>query len=234
VDTAVHRARKSGGRLLLLGDSVVLDVASLKAYPVSRPYGAWVNPFKPPLALSPDRTSFVRWASASSDAPVLVVFDFVSDVAYTVPVDRRRMRYNDWEAIDRAWLDHHFAWRPVAGGHERLAAREGFTPLPYVGNLRADEYDPTYLEYEVVHVTPDMEAALVRFLEQELGARVEGRYAGGTIAVRIGDDLVHVLRGDEEVSVFKDRGGDPAIVREIARRFDAALATGAHDALFLP
>ena len=233
-DIAVHRGRRSGGRFLLLGQSAVVDVASLKAYPVSPAYGAWVNPFKPPMGLSPDRASFVRWGSASGDAELLVVFDFVSDASYTIPIDRKRMRYNGWEEVDRAWLDHHFEWRPVPGGHERLVVRDGFVPLPYRGELHADEYDPTYLEYELVRVSPEMEAELVGFLEQQLGAHSEGRDAGGTLTLRIGSHAVRVLRDDDEVSVFEDRGGDPSAVRDVARRFDAALATGAYDAFFLP
>ena len=246
-DVALHRGQlPDGGRWLLLGEHTVLDTRTLTRHAITPPRGASPNQFKRPIAMSPDRASFVRFGSTHppENAPRMLVYDFVRDGIYVLPVDRAVMRYNEWEEIDAAWLDHHFEWRRGADGHDRLARRAGFVPLPYRGVLRHDRSDG-YREYDLVRVRPEMYERLVTFLVGELGAvrlpRGRDMPAVPTAddyvsdELRIGDRVVHTSFNEDEVGVWMDRGGiDTALVEEIARRFDAALRTGAYDALFLP
>lgn len=236
-DVALHRGKFEGGRLLLLGEATVLDVTSLKVYPVRQHDGAYPNLFKPPIAISPDRTSFVRLGSGESpeNLPLFVVFDFVGDTSYTLPIERSSMRYTDWDEIDTAWFDHYFEWRSGAGGHDRLVARTGVVPLPYKGRLREDQHDSTYVEYNLLPVKPEMQEVVIGFIEKEFGGKRQplAQYST-TPTLLVGTDTVNVLLHDDQVGVFTDRGKNPQIIREIGARFDRVLKTGIYDKLFLP
>lgn len=209
---ALHRGRMEGGRYLLLGERVALDVQTLKAYPVREPDGAYPNQFKTPISFSPDRTSFVRFGSGESpeNKPVFIVFDFAGDTSYTLPVDRSVMRYNSWEEMDRTWFDHYFEWKPGAGGHDRLAVRQGVVPLPYKGQLSIDQYDSTYIEYNLLPVKPEMQEIVVSFIAKEFGGKRQplAQYST-TPSLLVGEDTVSVLLHEGQVGVFMDRGGTP-------------------------
>lgn len=224
-----------GGRWLLLGESVVLDVATLSAYPVKPHPGVSLNQFKPVIALSPDQRSFVRLGSGPGDSnpPVLVAFNFVDGSSDALPIDRRVMRYNDWVELDAPWLDYHFEWRRDAGA-DRLVPRAGVKPLAYRGRRWVDEYDSTFRQYNLMRVNPAMLDTLARFLERELQGRRQAPAPGGSLSFRIGEQNVNLLLHDDEVGLWVDRGGDSRLVDSIADRFDQVLATGVHDGLFLP
>jgi hypothetical protein len=240
-DIAAHRARLSAGRWLLLGDYCVLDTRTLTRYPIEPLAGPSLNQFKPPIAMSPDERSFVRFGYSEfpENAPLLVVFDFVGGTSYTLPIDRRIMRYIDWEEIDAPWLDHHFEWHPVEGGHDRLAQRANVRPLPYHGRLSVDPHDG-FREYNVLPVKPAMGDTLVAFLEREFaGQRLPPPPYSSSVDLRIGDRVVHVLFHQDNASepyagLWEDRGMDGRVVEDIAKRFDGALRTGEFDGLFLP
>ena len=236
-DVALHRGKLEGGRLLLLGETTVFDVASLKAYPVRQPSGAYPNQFKPPIAISPDRTSFVRLGSGESpeNLPLFIVFDFVGDTSYTLPIERGLMRYTDWDEIDSAWFDHYFEWRSEAGSHDRLVQRAGAVPLAYKGRLREDQYDSTYVEYNLLPVKPEMQDVVIGFIEKEFGGkRLPLAQYSTTPSLLVGADTVNVLLHEDQVGVFIDRGKDPQVIQDIGTRFDEVLKRGTYDKLFLP
>lgn len=234
-DIAVHRGRMEGGRLLLLGGTGVVDTRTLTIYPVPAIPGASVNQFKPPLALSPARISFVRWASGESpeNAPMLAVFNFRAGTGYTLPIDRRVMRFNSWEEVDQAWFDHYFRWVGDSPESERLEARPDATPLPYHGTLRDD--GTGYREYQLLSVDPAMLDTVVAFILREFDAvRVSAPpgYGADLPTLQIGEQQVHVSRHQDEVGVWMDRGQNSRLVAEIGSRFDRELATGKLDHLF--
>lgn len=236
-NTTLHRGQLTGGHLLLLGQSTVLDVDSLTWFPVKQPDGAFPNEFKPPIALSPDRTSFVRVGSGDSpdNLPLFVVFDFVGDTSYTLPVDRAVMRYNTWEEMDRAWFEHYFEWKARPGSHDRLVQRPDVVPLSYKGQLNIDRYDSTYVEYNLLPVKPEMQEVVVGFIEKEFGGKRQPlEQYSTTPSLLVGEDTVHVLLHEEQVGVFVNRGKNPQIIRDIGARFDGVLKTGEYDKLFLP
>jgi hypothetical protein len=238
-DIALHRGRMKGGRFLLLGRYTVLDTRDLSVHHLAPHDGAFENQFKPPLAMSPDQTSFVRWGSGDSpeNQPILIVFDFVAGTSYVLPVDRSTMRYNDWEEIDREWLDHYFEWRMGTEGHDHLVARSGVTPLPYRGQLSGSP-DDSYREYRLLPVNSAMKDTLAAFIEREMGGVRQPpapQFGESVIVFKLGEKIVFVSSHEDYASVYSDRDTDSgrAIV-DIARRFDEELKTRKHDGLFTP
>ena len=122
-----HTLKQPG--LFLLNDHVV-DTRSLTFRTFTRtlePYPASM----PPLVVSPDERSFAWFAhDGSEDKPVLGVTSIAASRSYTVPIDRGRMRFNEYHKLDPAWVAHHFEWRRGPDGADVLAAREAFGPLP--------------------------------------------------------------------------------------------------------
>jgi hypothetical protein len=247
-DTVTRRARDvgrrhlAGGTLLLLGDWTVLDTRTLRSYQLRRHGSAQPSIVALPSALSPDRRSFARVATSPKYAPLLMVHGFAAGDTYVLPIDRRAMRYNDFDDIDRRWVEHHFQWRSVDGGPERLVRREGVAPLPYrVHRARGDDGS-----FRVFPVKAEMKDTLIAFLRREMGA-VPLATGPATpdwtppVALRMGEEVVHVsfvseksAERDLRVVVSSHGGRSTRTAERIADRFDAELRTGRHDALFGP
>jgi hypothetical protein len=247
-DRAVGRRHLAGGTLLLLGDSTVLDTRTLHSYQFRRHEGAHPSRFGLPNALSPDRRSFARVAVDSAYAPLLLVNRFAAGESYVLPIDRRVMRYNDFEDIDRRWVEHHFQWRSVDGGPERLVLREGVAPLPYrVRRFPGNKGNNPW--FMVLPAKREMKDTLISFLRREMDAvlldsvPVAPDASGWTppTSLRIGEERVDVAflaedspGGSPRVVVTATLGRPSRITVGIADRFDAELRTGRHDALFIP
>lgn len=213
------------------------DVVSLKAYPVRQHGGAYPNQSKPPVALPPDRASFVRLGSGESpeNRPLFIVFDFIGDTSYTLLIERGMMRYTDWDEIDSAWFEHYFEWRSEAGSHDRPVQRSGGVPLFYRGRLREDQNDSTYVEYNLLPVKPEMQEVVIGFIEKEFGGKRQPLAQYSTApTLLVGSVTVNVLLHGDQVGVFMDRGKNPQIIRDIGARFDGVLKRGTYDKLFLP
>jgi hypothetical protein len=94
-------------------------------------------------------------------------------------------------------------------------------------------------EYREYHVEPAGEAmyqALIAFLRDEMGA-TRSAEDEAAIGYRMTVDGKHVFVIHDEdahrVGLYMDRGVDSKLVLTIAERFDAALATGRYDGMFL-
>ena len=156
------------------------------------------------------------------------------EAAYLVEIDRAATRYAGDDALDGRWLNHYFAWQPGAEGHDRLVARTGAKPLPYRGVLHTESAGNVV--YRLQPAGQALNDALAQFLRSEFKAEplpANPVTQGQDLA--IGGVRIHfyVSESDRYVSIFLDQGGDGALVRRIAERFDAVLATGVHDRLFL-
>jgi hypothetical protein len=231
----LHRGRLEGGRWLLLGEYSVLDTRSLKGYKLHRPEGICLNQVKPTIAMAPDGGSFVRFGCSmdSSNAPMLGVFEIETESAYTLRIDRARMRYNDLLEIDAAWLDHHFEWKRAEDGRLRLLERAGFEPLPYHGTFAYAPPDQ-YREYKLPGVKPQMRDRLIAFLENEYQAKLQPRgEVEASDALLIGQNKVNVMLYEGSVAVWLDRGSDIRLLEDIAKKFDEVLRTGELDSLFV-
>lgn len=144
VDPATQTALQ-GGRYLLLGSRLVLDVARLQWHAVE----PWVPmvPGKPVTelqregdrarAFSPGRTQYVLAGSqidyargGRGQVHGLLVVDIPRGSAYELRVDRRRMPFADASDMDLRWIGHYFTWQRNAQGQEQLVPRAGAPGLP--------------------------------------------------------------------------------------------------------
>ena len=171
----------SGGRWLLLSYHTVLDVKTLKAYPV-RPWvshGEQQQGFNAgsiaARVFSPGRTQYVAPATADHDDAngkrpnALVVTDLSTGEAYALKLDARRMRHADFADITAGWIEHYFEWRKDPSGRELLAARAGVKPLPWQGRT-VDFGDRS--EYRVYRVQRQFVDVVRRLAIDKLGASV--------------------------------------------------------------
>lgn len=244
-----------GGRWLRLSDRTVIDVHTLATYT----FKPWVEGDQPlgganagtnatALAFSPGHTQFVASGSLNplpgqnKSAPALVVIDVPSGNAYGLAIDAHGMRYRDSRDVTPAWLEHYFQWQRDAQGHEHLVQRPNVKPAPWQGSI-VDFGDR--IEYRVAPVASGMEQVFKRFLIERMGAQVakEGAYSSKpddrTFTLPGCDHVVAVGAHDDHVGLFAPPPKEPPWVRcqdsirQIATAFDAELATGRLDDLFV-
>jgi hypothetical protein len=220
---------------LYLVENAVLDTRDLTIHRFREDSTLLGTSGVPPLALSPDERSFVRYDMArdSGEVPLLGVIDFVADRAYTLPIDAARMRYATLDALDPAWVEHHFTWKHE-GGADRLVERSNFTPLPYRGEFEHPKGSaPTY---RLEKAGEEVRQALIDFLVREFSAeRIPSEPGAYEQTVRIGNEVLSIAAGSQWRYVLLSAAPgstDTTLVADVAKRFDAALATGKYDALF--
>ena len=93
-----------------------------------------------------------------------------------------------------------------------------------------------YREYRVGPAGKAMFEAIVAFLTTDMGAtRSAEDLAAYGYQAHVNGQIVHVIDSDHDhhIGIYMDRVGDTKLVVTIAERFDAALATGKYDALFV-
>lgn len=255
-DRTSRRERLAGnGRWLLLGDNCVLDVHtwetySFITYSLQDGTDASINPVRRPLGMSPDQRSLVRLGSSDirewgtdklrGHTAQLIVYNFVNNDSYAVPIDRAQMRYAATELIDQSWVDYYFTWESVAGRPYRLKPRADFTPLPYQGWL-TDEGGQQ--QYKLTPVKAELLDNLIAFLEQKFQAvRGETKRDDNSTYVDLqingrGVTVGYANDGYSEPSItlWQEAQADQPnqVVPEIAQGFDAVLRTGVYDMLFL-
>ncbi len=194
-----------------------------------------------PLGLSPDGRSLIRfgWGQdengiGSESLPRLGVTDVVSNQSYLLAIDPARMRFPNFEALDPAWVDHHFTWERGQDGIDRLVERKHFVPIPFRGAVTTE--DGGYQYYRIEKAGSALRVALLDFLVAEFRAeRVPADSDAYEMPVKIDGRTVNVAASSDfgYVSVSMERGtGDTTLVTRIAERFDSVLATGKYDSLF--
>jgi hypothetical protein len=210
----------------------VLDTRTLAVRTYTYPESFSIFPSNAPLGISPDERSFVRIGSNynNSTFPSLAVADFVGNRSYLVPLDER-MRYPTLESIDPAWVAHHFEWRKGSDGVDSLVERKGFVPLPY----RTRNTGTSGYWLEPARGEP-LRDAVIEFLVTDLdGERVPvGEYTY-YYPVKIDGQIINVAYGEtgHYVSLsLPDSVKDTRLLDAIAKRLDAALATGKYDSMF--
>ena len=225
----------SSGHFLLLGSYLVLDTQTAHSYPIERLDG--VDPVTRPLSASPDKHSFVRIGLvAQPSSPVrhvLLDTQFLTGHVRTVPIDRTRMRYNEWQEIDESWVERHFEWQQQAGGPFQLTARANFTPLPFHGKRSYAFTGGNSTQYSLVHVKPAIFDQVVHFLSKE--------YPGGRQTTephhaefRIEGVLLKVDLNGQDLAIWYDSSAKTSVLNQVGDRVDQFLKTGTCDNLFLP
>jgi hypothetical protein len=192
-------------------------------------------PAVPPLGISPDQRSFVRFGSVytGENRTSIAVTDFVANRSYALPVDEARMRYPNLSALDPAWLMHHFEWKKDANGIDSLIERASFVPLPY--GFRFVGVSGYWLEPG----KQPLRDVLIDFIVKEFnGERVPVESYAYEYPVKIGNDTVNVAYNDtgHYVSLSLPHGAatptPPPLLEAIAKRFGAEVATGKYDLMF--
>ena len=251
----------AGGGWLRLGSRSVIDVATLRVYPVD----PWV-PMLPGVpvtsisregddvrAFSPGRSQYVLAAAGidygradRAHAYGLLVVDIAQGSAAELRVDRKRFRFAEPGDINATWVNHHFAWQRDATGRERLVPRERFAPWPWRSRMR--ETGSREWNLEVPRIDPAFVAVLKRLLEREAGVQVTdvSTKSGPRLVISQGGCALQAMAFGTDSSLVSEkrvaiwaRSDVPnagavdcqAALRSVAVLIDAELATGRHDAL---
>lgn len=222
---------------LMLFSSVVLNTRTLETYPVSEQVRGTIIPSVPPLGISPDQKSYVRfhYGEAGESEPLLTVFDFARSQQYELPIDRVRMRYAELKDFTPAWVAHHFEWQRGADGADALVVRKNFAPIPYAGTISDDSTGKW--EYRIPVGGQTVRTALMEHIETKFGGKREqvDATAYEYPIVVDGKKIMVASTGDNDyIYVSLAHGEAPSdIVARIGRSFNAVLATGSLDALFV-
>jgi hypothetical protein len=210
----------------------VLDTRRLSVYRSTLPDDFSIVPDVPPLGISPDGRSFVRFGSYydGDNRTAVAVADFVGNRSYKLRVDETRMRYTSHRDIDPAWLTHHFEWRRGSDGTDSLVERERFAPLPYRGRFAMAE------NYWLEPAQPGLREAIIELLVNDFkGERMPVDSTAYHHPVRIDGHIIRVAYGGagSYVSVsLPDGVTNKSLIESIARHIDQVVATRKYDALF--
>jgi hypothetical protein len=220
---------------LYLTGNTVLDTRTARRWTIATPSPHPISDV-PPLAVSRDERSFVRFAhDGSADKPVLVVVDFHANRSTAVPIERARMRYSTYSAIDPAWVDHHFEWVRGSDGADILARRASFSMMPHAGEFTPNK-PGQYQSYTIRPGREALRAAVMTILLAEPGAeRLPDELNGYHHRVRIEGRLLSVTIVDSEPYVYvamESGKEEPAFMTRLAARLDSAFASGKYDDAF--
>lgn len=244
----------SAGRWLAVYARAVIDLRTLQVHrywlsdsAVLQALQGFYPTASPLLACSPDATQFI--VAAARDRPGetdperrfehgLVAFDFTRRRGVALPVDLPRWRLPNAQGIDAAFAQRAVAWRRLPDGSEQASLRDPATE-PWRGRLSGREMDA--LSYSLQPVRPAMQEALARFLVSEFGAALATDTLPTMQKVHI-DGLtlsMGFLRPQEQrLSLFyaddwQRRAAAHVLIERIARAFDARLAAGEYQGLFV-
>ena len=215
----------------VVGESV-LDTRTLAVHAYSLPDEFSIVPAVAPLGISPDGRSFVRFGSHydGGNRTSIAVADFIGKRSYLLNVDEARMRFATFDAIDPAWLMHHFEWQRGSDGVDTLVERTGFVPIPYHGRWAMEDsywYEPA---------REPLRDAVIQFLVSEFkGEIVPVDSFAYEHPVKIGGEVLNVAYGESGnyVAVSLPNGvTDRKLLETVVRRLDQLFATGRYDDLF--
>jgi hypothetical protein len=216
----------------------ILDTRSLTVRKVTivGPTDEAPNVNVPVLGISPDQRSLAWYTNRSDDEAYIGVTDTIGGQHALLPIDRKRMRYANLDALDPGWLLHHFAWERDGDGVDRLVERKDVVPLPYHGRFSADK---DYPNYQLEPAGRPLRAALEAWLVSELHAEAlpgnaePDAFSHGYLINGVEVTVMAIdTPGYVSVAFPTGKSGDPAVIGAIGKRFDEALATGKYDELF--
>lgn len=241
-----------GGRYLLVGKHLVLDVTTLQTW-LFHADNRGIDNFsssssKGALAFSPNRRnivfhgSFQHWNSDEAPAfkHAMVVYDFEKDTAYTVPYDDTDTRMIHVDEIDLEWFHTFFEWKNE-GGQDVLFLKH-VDPLPnWTGRYK--ESDHYYVLYPV---KAEMLSVFLDFVFTQMGwdrghiVKDEfHEYTGRQLHLSDGATELGIgyREGEQRLTFSKhlyapDNPEVFAQVKKIAEAFDAELEAGKHQELF--
>ncbi len=185
----------------------------------------------------------------------LAVIDFANDDSYGLRLEPGQKRFHDESDLTPRWFAHYYRWTRDASGRERLVERADAKPLPWIGRIERDPSssslasDGTRTHYDIASyrlraAKEGLAPVFTQFLVERFGAkRAADPWQGATawnvpqcpLPLRLG-----FLAMEEPPTLELSTDGDLAaraqctpVVEAIARAFDAELASGKHQALFI-
>lgn len=237
--------RLSGGRWLQLGTRCLYDTRARRVATLPpAPEGRTVLHRLGALAVAPDgrRAAWLGQSAEDIRQLHLLVADLDQPRWTVLPVDRSRMRYATLEAIDPAWVAHHFEWRRERDGRDQLRQRARFEPLPRRGSYLS----PPAAQYSLEDTLVGARHRLAAFLQQRFQAQprpLRPHESDAFVPLRLRGE--EVMASDVSIHVtpsgkpyLPGQPGDPArqqqLIREIGAAIDAELAAGRLRELFEP
>jgi hypothetical protein len=244
-----------GGRFLMIGEKVVLDVSTGKTWRFNAQNKAVDNYTFPwphgALAFSPDQTSIVFCAEFQSwntqDPPPpdsthgLVVYNFIQDKGYVVPYSTTDTRMINVQKINQHWLHTFFEWRKDPNGQFQLQFKPLKTLPPWTGR-----YNPKDGYYTLYPVKAEMLPVFLKFVLQQMNwtdANIledkTGEYTGRTLILGTEElkfDLI--FKEDEQKLSFskhiyaENKPEYLSLVKNIAAVFDKELLFEKHQECF--
>jgi hypothetical protein len=248
-------AQLKGGRLLMIGEKVVLDVSTGKKWRFNAQNNALDNySFPSPhgaLAFSPDQTSIVfnaefqGWNTQEEQqrdsTHGVTVYNFIQDKGYVVPYSDTETRMINVQEIDQHWLNTFFEWRQDPNGQFQLQLRQFKTLPPWTGR-----YNPQDGYYTLYPVKPEILPVFLKFVLQQMNwtdANIledkTTEYTGRTLILGSGElkfDLQ--FKEDEQKLIFskhiyaENKPEYLSLVRNIAAAFDKELLFEKHQECF--
>ena len=250
-DGSAESRSERGGRLLLLNRRVVLDVATLKHYPVVvnasetlQAIGDYNAGNEPVRAMSPGRTQLLYVGNRYENAPyeyALVVAEYATGRIYGVPFDRNALRFESvWDATPE-WIARNFEWTRDKSGVERVQLRKGFKPAAWQGKLRGDR---PRVEYVMYPTQPQAFDEFYSYLQRAFGATLGALPGSSTLpntrVVSVNGSLFYLYYSASEKTLYLSAAGAPnadpsanyRLIEQIGQRFNAELAQGKFQTLF--
>ncbi len=250
--SAEPRSLRGRGHLLLLNRSIVLDVATLRHYPIVvnayetlQAIGDYNASNEPVRAMSPGRTQLLMVGNRYDNGRfefALVVAEYASGRLYAVPFDRTALRFESvWDATPE-WIARNFEWTHAPNGVERVQLRKDFKPPPWQGRFRGTLPRREYVLYPA---TPQASDEFYGWLQRTFGAGAAPPLPGSSslpntrlVAARGG--TFYLYYSASEMTLYLSSAGpanaDPIpnyrLIGEIGERFNAELAQGRYQQLF--
>jgi hypothetical protein len=238
--------------LLLLNRRVVLDVATLKHYPVAvntyenlQKIGAYNAGNEPVRAMSPGNTQLLYVGNRYENARyeyALVVAEYATGRVYGVPFDRNALRFESvWDATPE-WIARNFEWTRDKSGVENVQLRKDFKPAPWQGKLRGAR---PRVEYVLFPTQPQMFEEFYGYMHRVFGAAPAASPPGSsqmpnTRVVSVNGRLFYLYYSTNERTLMLSASGAPSadlsanyiLIEQIGQRFNVELAQGKYQNLF--
>jgi hypothetical protein len=250
-DASAEPRWERGGHLLLLNRRVVLDVATLKHYPVVvntdeilQKIGGYNAGNEPTRAMSPARTQLLMIGNRYENTRFeygLVVVDYATGRVYSVPFDRNALRFESvWDATPE-WIARNFEWTRDKSGIEHVQLRKDFKPSPWQGKLRGTRPRVDYLLYPT---EPQVADEFYGYLQRAFGASTAALPGSSqlpnTRVVAVSGSLFYLFYNASEKTLFLSAAGAPnadlsanyRLIEQIGQRFNTELAQGKYQNLF--
>lgn len=235
-----------GGNFLLINETTVVRMKDLELFhfihntDLSEGYTAYQV-----VGFSPDHSQIVFMGSKSDELTptqfihALIVYDFQTNEAYTLPFDKTQMRLHLPYKADVHWMNTYFNWQPIDSSQYRLIQKEISQPPGWEG------YYTENSSYELAPVSKEMHATLARFiiehlqLEQDaVEAKAFGNLEKFTITYQnivLDISYVNELNTVSVSSSFMNKGNEEsaqALIHEIGDAFNEILRKGDYQSLF--